>query len=689
VVKAMRKRYLVLALSSFVIGILYAAYVSFWSTPGASARSADNSKYGYVNKGGNFVIPPTFDTASDFRDGMASVGHYFEPYYDPYDNTSIRYGLINTKGQFIIPIRYTQTRWTEPSYGEGLIPTTMNNLQESPLGKLFKGSNGRVSLSALPQMMRCGYKNSQGQMIIPSQFEQCGPFEHGLAITTVNVTTEDPAKIAGINAIIVRNFKSVSPITKKKLQVQEFGLIDKLGHWFIQPTFLTLAPAYNLDKLYAVNVSGMPGYLSRKREIVLLPGFDKERCDAGKEDAKLTAQKKVQIGTITRTGQVQIQKSLNWLTVTRQGLMTVKLNNQTFWIAEDGQLRPISELEFSDNLARLFWGIHVGFLDSAYQWVIKPRKWSPTSDALDVRVSDFHNDRAILLMTETKPNPQNSSKNTYLFGAIDKSGKTVIAPKFRQMDQFSEGMAIASNIPQPDPFAFRENVPMPLYGYSDLDGNWAISPQYKKARRFKEGLAAVQMADKMWGFINRSGAYVFKPQFAFASDFEGGYATVVTGKPGTYRVNLIDHEGKALVQPLFDPLGQLIIHPDYERAEDEKDSRRSNENFTQPPHYERLIFKEGLARVRAVKDKTVNKIDFEGDHYFLTHYESHIGFLDSKGNLVIPPQFTEAEDFKNALAKVKGDNNLWGYIDETGHFVVPLKCKELGPFVNGLAKCKV
>ncbi|MBP5241278.1 MAG: WG repeat-containing protein, partial [Bacteroidales bacterium] len=45
------------------------------------------------------------------------------------------------------------------------------------------------------------------------------------------------------------------------------------------------------------------------------------------------------------------------------------------------------------------------------------------------------------------------------------------------------------------------------------------------------------------------------------------------------------------------------------------------------------------------------------------------GFMDKTGNVVIEPQFTEAGDFSEGLAKVSVDWK-WGYIDQTGKFVI-------------------
>ncbi len=48
-----------------------------------------------------------------------------------------------------------------------------------------------------------------------------------------------------------------------------------------------------------------------------------------------------------------------------------------------------------------------------------------------------------------------------------------------------------------------------------------------------------------------------------------------------------------------------------------------------------------------------------------------LGYLDTKGNVVINPRFPDAWAFSCGLAQVVDTNYLHGYIDETGRFVIP------------------
>jgi hypothetical protein len=61
------------------------------------------------------------------------------------------------------------------------------------------------------------------------------------------------------------------------------------------------------------------------------------------------------------------------------------------------------------------------------------------------------------------------------------------------------------------------------------------------------------------------------------------------------------------------------------------------------------------------------------------------GYLDTKGNFAIEPQFGSAEAFSEGVASAFGDGGR-GYIDHSGKFVIPPQFQEALPFSEGLAQ---
>jgi WG repeat protein len=193
------------------------------------------------------------------------------------------------------------------------------------------------------------------------------------------------------------------------------------------------------------------------------------------------------------------------------------------------------------------------------------------------------------------------------------------------------------------------------WGYVDPRGRFTIPPRFDSADPFSEGVAAVKL-DGRFGYIDTEGRFVIQPKYFRAGPFKGGFAWVVTRKPwaplgtGEYgfalygQVTYLDRSGRELHRPF---------------------SAEEVSNFS-----------EGLAAVRPGKI-------FGG-------CSEQIGYLNTKGEWSIRPQFDEAHDFSEGLAAVnKGGRchlgGKWGYIDKDGTLVIPFQYDFAGQFKDGQA----
>lgn len=173
------------------------------------------------------------------------------------------------------------------------------------------------------------------------------------------------------------------------------------------------------------------------------------------------------------------------------------------------------------------------------------------------------------------------------------------------------------------------------FGYIDLTGNYVINPQFIEAGAFRDGLALVYNKQRSYGYIGTDGNYVIQPNYSDATIFNEGIAWVreFNGYPMA-----VDKEGNIL--------------------------------FAAKEAHSVSIYSEGLA---AFEKK-------EKDH------TSRFGYLNRKGEVVIPAQFFEASFFCNGLAAVVNKDGKYGYINKKGELVIAYQFDKAAPFIN---KCAV
>lgn len=214
-------------------------------------------------------------------------------------------------------------------------------------------------------------------------------------------------------------------------------------------------------------------------------------------------------------------------------------------------------------------------------------------------------------------------------GYFDETGKIVIPPRFVLSSQFSEGLAWVRT--------------ETLVGFINQLGNVAFELPDSFSMGFREGLAAVR-TQTGWGFIDKTGRFISTKRYEQAESFSDGLAAVAEGRWKEARYGFINKSGEVAIPLRFEPrLGQM--------------ETMSLSRFT-----------EGLAPVMF------------GNLY---------GYIDHKGNTVIPAIFRDAGQFSEGLASVTKADGQKGYIDKAGEFVIRLASGRGGQFNDGLATLAV
>jgi hypothetical protein len=270
-------------------------------------------------------------------------------------------------------------------------------------------------------------------------------------------------------------------------------------------------------------------------------------------------------------------------------------------------------------------------------------------------------------------------KKSGKYGYVDKKGKVVLEPKYEDVFCFSEGLAGV--------------VVNKKIGFIDKKGNMVIEPKYDEAELFHNGIAAVAV-NKKWGYIDKTGKYIFEPQFDYVSSFRddgvtsarsGSTWSIIDNKGSKLfsvdkdlsgyneglatleedgKYGFIDKKGNWVIKPALEKFTRFIEGVAVVAINNKYGVIDKQGNFIVKPIYNQIDdFKEGLAH-------------FE---YFDSKGDGYNGFLNTKGEIAIKPEFAHAwMEFSGGIVPValtQKDywDTTWTYIDKTGKPVSPNK----------------
>jgi hypothetical protein len=334
----------------------------------------------------------------------------------------------------------------------------------------------------------------------------------------------------------------------KKVFCIMFCLIILLVNSFAQPQ-LSKEPS----NLFRVVKDGKWGYMDKTGKIVIPLQF---ACTWGFSEGLAAVMVSNfptgKIGFIDTTGRIIIQPQYESILPFTEGLAAVGINLENWnYIDKSGKFITKLELEkaesFSDGLAMVFdKGKGCCYLD-------KTGKIALSFDSIG-RAESFSEGLA--------PATYIRKKTFQGWGYLDKTGKFAISPnkEFYGAYNFSEGLARV----QVD----GENG---KWGYIDKTGKFIIKPQFDYAWDFSEGLARVNMGGKLpaskseyeyvskkksetsymaraftggkWGYIDKTGKIIIKPQFNTAENFSEGLAAVRKTNRFLRKINLFFFPG--------------------------------------------------------------------------------------------------------------------------------------------------
>lgn len=354
-----------------------------------------------------------------------------------------------------------------------------------------------------------------------------------------------------------------------------------------------------ITELFPVQIEGRWGFINSKGEIILPPNELFHHTQFSEGRATFVAKNGLS-GYINEKGKVVIKPQYHWANGFKQGLAAVQLGGHA------------SGCNFTYP--------KTAFIDNAGAIIIPPQEYLAYHFSEDLALIDVggkYSAKSRILNHDCDENsqagPQIVSYRPGLYGFIDKTGKVVIEPKYKEALFFSHGLA---------PVMIDNK-----WGYINKKGILVIRAEFDTASWFQEGLAIVKQNGK-YGYIDTKGKIVLPCSFADASEFREGLAKVGLCQTAT------SHRSECLMG-YIDKRGKIVIPAKYAYAED---------------------FHEGLAAV-----STSSRMIW--------------GFIDKTGKMIIPERFSGTYGFSNGLAAVftggyyfQGKGKM-GYINKKGEYV--------------------
>jgi len=278
----------------------------------------------------------------------------------------------------------------------------------------------------------------------------------------------------------------------------------------------------------------------------------------------------------------------------------------------------------------------------------------------------------------------------YLYGFIDKQGKWVVQPIYQRAENFSEGYAVVS---KDDKYGFvnaegKEVIPCQFddasnfhhgyaaikqggwVGFIDKTGEVVIKPAYMGSvnhPRFNEGRAPVFGADEQTGYIDTSGQWAISAQFHSGGNFVNGLAWAMWQQDDS----AAEH-GFTILGGFIDKEGVYVIPPEYHFGWDFSEGYatvwiRSEDKMSK---IWKVIDPEGTVVLDSLPYRNVGSMN----HGLIPIQDEAMswGFMNIKGEVIIPPQFAGINHFKNGMARMEAGSafkNSIVYINAKGETV--------------------
>lgn len=636
-----------------------------------------NTRWGLLNN--TVFIKPTFDGITNFKRNVAMVR---------IDNL---YGLINIRGQFLMPIRYKEIKM------HGYTARAINGQGGTDVYTFDNQGNLIDKVSYQQKIKTLNIKKTESEKKIETEWE----FDMERPVTARTNRSTNPAMSnvrlrrtfnipnRSTNAFTVGSLTVAYHPTKEKwyalkqndtifkpvweyvnentalglMQVVEiveetkgedkgkknpyWGLLNaNTNVWIYKPTKFAFDITFNLLEDYKRGEVGRTPLSFLRKDGKAVGGIKVQQN--GKTETKnifycepfATDSTYANLALFNSGGYLIDRKALlirlnildgTWGLMRRDGTAATPPLYQNIW-SNNG-------LFFTDKAHK------EGVLDSTGKEII-PNEYDGIAYLRDNRDNEI---RDYLLL----------SKNVERYGFLDSMRYTVINTQYKRVQPFSDGYAAVMR----DTLVGKEWKG--VWTFIDIQGKEIHPFAFREVRPFSEGLASVKIGQK-WGYLNAQGQIAIEPTFSQAQDFHEGKAVVrefLTGK-----LMYIDKTGTTLSEMRFEKASDFQQNIAIAKDFDKKllGLLTDKMQWLIPPQY-----------------AEINPFNEQGYALYKSELGNEIGLLDRKGREITKAQYHQIEPFEQGLARV-GKQGEWNFIDTTGKELFKQNYRELYHFEGNL-----
>ncbi|MDQ1004859.1 hypothetical protein QFZ28_005399 [Neobacillus niacini] len=203
------------------------------------------------------------------------------------------------------------------------------------------------------------------------------------------------------------------------------------------------------------------------------------------------------------------------------------------------------------------------------------------------------------------------------------------------------------------------------WGYINDKGNLVLPPQYESAGDFQEnGLAIVQLNNRT-GIIDNNGYFIVKPKYETISPFSEGRATAIDGEGFT----VLDESGKEITSKAYSFIG------------DYKEGRAVAANTTENGKYVYGYLNRRGNEVIPLSYETAS--DFQDGKALVKLKEGSYALIDLTGKVLNSYSYPFVGDYREGMLAFRRSNDgKWGYMDESGTVLIEPQFTGTQPFIE-------